>query len=186
MLFRDAVNPDYLPTGHQMAGPSSHMSTQSANGPNTFDEALRYLEFSVAERHKIAGELFYGSSNNSPAAQLVLPHPSHLSPQGYPAETLYHYHGQYAPPNQAIPATHQGTGIVALLDCYSHIIKLPSTTLCTIHTLPTSSSSSAPRPSAPSHPWSSLFFAFSSSPPLYRRDPISLDSTSDPSYELAS
>lgn len=110
MLRRGACNPDSLSSGHPGAPHSSHMSAQSANGPNTFDEALRHLRFSMEDLTQISDDHFYGSSTNSLAEPPVIPHPSHLLPQGYPSESIYHYNSQYAPPNQAIPATHhQGT-----------------------------------------------------------------------------
>jgi len=110
MSIHESCSPDYSPADHQRDG-GSQMSTQSANGPNTFDEALVYFEFSVEERRKIAGEAPHGSSPNIQRAPAKPPHPSHLSPQGCSTQPLYYSHSHRAPPAQAIAATHhQGTG----------------------------------------------------------------------------
>jgi len=106
MSLCDGSKSDYFPAGYQIAGPSSQISFQSTNGPNTFDEALKHLGFSVEERRRIAGDPFHGSSANSLRAPTILPHPPHLSPQGYTAQTIHHSHSQYMSPNQAVAATH--------------------------------------------------------------------------------
>ncbi len=85
------------------------MSTQSVNGPNTFDEALEYFEFPVEERRSIAGDPYYGSSPNAQGVPANLPHLFYLSPQGCSTQPICHSHSQNGTPTRAIAATpHQG------------------------------------------------------------------------------
>jgi hypothetical protein len=88
----------------------SQTSPQSVNGPNTFDEALNYFEFSVDERGNIIGHPAYGSLHNAQGVPANIPHLAHLSPQGYSTQPIYHSHSQHAPPTRGIATTHhQGT-----------------------------------------------------------------------------
>jgi hypothetical protein len=109
ILINEVSNPDYFSAGYQGDG-RPQMSSQSVNGPNTFDEALKYFEFSVEERHQIAGGPFYASSPNAHRIPAVHQHLSHLSPQGGSTQPMHHSYSQYAPPAQGMSAAHhQGT-----------------------------------------------------------------------------
>ena len=107
--IHEGNNLNYMPAGRQM-DEQSPMSPQSANGPSTYDEALKYFELSLDNQFNIAGNPAYGPSLDAQGVPVHAPHLYHLSLQGGSTQPIYHNHSQHPPPTRPMTATHhQGT-----------------------------------------------------------------------------
>lgn len=93
--IHEDYHPNYLLAGQM--DEHSQMSPQSANGPSTYDEALKYFELSVDKQFQfnIAGNHAYGPSPNAQGVPVPVPHIYHLPPQGYSTQPIYHNHSQH-------------------------------------------------------------------------------------------